>query len=168
MIWSGYNHTIWFPCRNVAAYWEGVKCRVEGKACPKCSWKENSAPAEGEGRMRVWTMYQHLLTHIPTSQQRVTQQHWFWVLIHNPSLGTLVRPPPPQYFADQACSVSASDHFSLIFREPAATCEQILKLPSFNMSYLHQSHSAFIPLFTSSHHSAIRGGCRNKPLWVKW
>lgn len=95
MIWSGYNHTIWFPCRNVAAYWEGVKCRVEGKACPKCSWKENSAPAEGEGRMRVWTMYQHLLTHIPTSQQRVTQQHWLWVLIHNPSLGTLVRPPPP-------------------------------------------------------------------------
>lgn len=96
MIWSEYNHTIWFPCRNVAAYWKGVKWRVEGKACPKCSWKEISAPAEGEGRMRIWTVYQHLLTHIPTSQQRLTQQHWFWVLIHNPSLGTLVSSPRPR------------------------------------------------------------------------
>jgi len=71
-------------------------------------------------------------------------------------------PAPSKYFVDQVCSVSVSNNFSLISREPAAVCTQILRLSYFNMSYLHQSRPASIPLFASNLHSAILVACGNK------
>lgn len=116
----------------------GGERRAEGKAFPKCKWKESLALAEWRTQVLSMLVSAHPHPYFSAEHEECG------VMIHQLRLGTLASP-----HKTRCCpKVSASDHFSL---EPVAACKQLHKLP--------RPKPVCIPSSSSSCHSPIDVGC---------
>lgn len=126
----------------------GGEKRAEGKAFPKCKWKESLALAEG--RTQVLSM-------LASAHPHPLCRAWgMWGDNPSSQAGHFGQTPQNTLLF----SVSASAHFSL---EPVAVCKQTVQLHEWP-----PPKPACIPPSSSSCRSPIDVGCRNKTARVKW